>query len=47
MVAQMFTLVIVDPNDTVAIAVGCVLAGLIIIVMISYFVLRARANRRK
>jgi len=36
----------VEPNDTVAIAVGCVLAGLIVLVMISYFVIRRRANRK-
>ena len=33
-----------DSDDTVPIVVGCVLAGLIAVVMVSYFVLRARAK---
>ena len=35
-----------DTDDTVPIVVGCMLAGLIGVVMVSYFVLRARANRK-
>ena len=35
-----------DTDDTVPIVVGCVLAALIAVVMISYFVIRARANRK-
>merc|ERR1711892_1623639 len=31
-----------DPSDTVPIVVGCVLAGLIIVVFVSYFVVRSR-----
>jgi len=33
-----------NSDDTVPIVVGCVLAGLIAVVMVSYFVLRARAK---
>jgi len=33
-----------ESDDTVPIVVGCVLAGLIVVVMVSYFVLRARAK---
>ena len=42
----MMTRVLITDNsdDTVPIVVGCVLAGLIAVVMVSYFVLRARAK---
>ena len=36
-----------DTSDTIPIVVGCVLAGLIAVVMVSYFVLRVRANKKK
>jgi len=35
-----------DTDDTVPIVVGCLLAALIAVVMVSYFVIRARANRK-
>ena len=35
-----------DANDTIPIVVGAVLAALILVVMVSYFVLRVRANKK-
>jgi len=35
-----------DTSDTIPIVVGCVLAAMIVVVMLSYFVLRARANKK-
>jgi len=35
-----------DANDTIPIVVGAVLAAMILVVMVSYFVLRVRANKK-
>merc|ERR1711971_735332 len=35
-----------DANDTIPILVGAVLAAMILVVMVSYFVLRVRANKK-
>lgn len=35
-----------DANDTIPIVVGAVLAAMILVVMVSYFVVRMRANKK-
>ena len=35
-----------DANDTIPIVVGAVLAAMILVVMVSYFVVRIRANKK-
>merc|ERR1712095_218071 len=37
---------LVDANDTIPIVVGAVLAAMILVVMVSYFVVRIRANKK-